>query len=331
MSDRSSSPTRKNSDSSSLLLELAKVFCLKKVSRALINNKPSTKNITDELYNNNNNSPHDLKSFHKYNYPSFNDDEFERLNLEHYLFRFQWQSNFSSPIEQNLLSGGVRVLDVGCGTGTWILDMAREYHPSNIYVGIDVSSILPDENSRLPNTGFIQCDLLNGIPFPDSTFDFVCERFTIYPDLTYSQWKYLFSEMKRVLKPGGYLEIMEYRVDYDNPGPITQNRNDQVLKYLNSKGIDPETTINSIPHMLQSSTSLSDFHKQDKICPIGRWGGEIGLMMLNSYETTQKSLNKRFQPGLTEEETEDMFASIATEFDEYKTQVINFRCYARKK
>jgi hypothetical protein len=48
---------------------------------------------------------------------------------------------------------------------------------------------------------------------------------------------------------------------------------------LNSKGIDPETTINSIPQMLKSSSSLSNFHKQDKICPIGRWGGEIGMMV----------------------------------------------------
>ncbi|PKK62463.1 hypothetical protein RhiirC2_855672 [Rhizophagus irregularis] len=170
------------------------------------------------------NITHDLKSFHKYKFSTFNDEDFERLNLDHYLFRFQ---------------SGVKVLDVGCGTGIWILDMAKEYHPTNIYID--------------------------------------------------SQWKYLFSEIKRVLKPGGYLEIMEYRIGYDNPGPISQNRNDQ-----------------------------------------DRWGGEIGLMMLNSYETSQKALNKRFQPGLTEEETDDILSSIASEFDEYKTQLVNFRCYARK-
>ncbi len=148
-------------------------------------------------------------------------------SLEHCLFRFQWQSNFSSPMEQRLLLGGARILDVGCGKGAWILDVAREYHPSNTYVGIDVLPIFPDESLRLPNTGFIQCDFLYGIPFPDSTFDFVYERFVVYSDLTDSQWKFLFSEMKRVLKPGGYLEIMEYHIGYDNPGPITRIRNAQ--------------------------------------------------------------------------------------------------------
>ena len=52
--------------------------------------------------------------------------------------------------------------------------------------------------------------------------------------------------------------------------------------------------------------------------------------MLSSYENAQKALNKRFQPGLTQEEAEDMFASVADEFDKYKTQIGNFRCFARK-
>ena len=99
--------------------------------------------------------------------------------------------------------------------------------PRILYIGIDILPVFPNEEYRLPNTGFIQCDLLDGIPFPDSTFDFVYERFVIYSDLNDSQWKYLFSEMKRVLKPGGYLEIMEYCVGYENPGPITQARNAQ--------------------------------------------------------------------------------------------------------
>ncbi|RIA89646.1 hypothetical protein C1645_824523 [Glomus cerebriforme] len=82
------------------------------------------------------------------------------------------------------------------------MDMAKEYHPSNTFIGIDILSIFPnDENSHLPNA-----------------------------------------------------EIMEYNVNYYNPGPITLNRNE---------GIDPETTTNLIPQMMQSEQSLLDFNKQD--------------------------------------------------------------------
>jgi hypothetical protein len=123
--------------------------------------------------------------------------------------------------------------------------------------------------------------------------------------------------MKRVLKPGGYLEVMEYRVGYDNPGPITQIRNDQgmlqlrssiymyfthtfdyflllVIKYLNSKGIDPETTISSIPEMMRSELSFSDFNREDRISPIGRWGGEFGSMVIKSKQFNIKKIIRFF-------------------------------------
>ena len=234
-----------NSPSSKLSELLAKAayrMSKKKFLRVLRSNKPSTTtttttsiiNMTDNDRDAEKKALHEFKFLNrgiKYAFPSCKDDEFARLNLEHCFLRFQWQSNFSSPMEQRLLSGGLTILDVGCGSGAWVLDMAREYHPSNTFIGIDRSSNFPDEDTRLPNTGFIGCNLLDGIPFPDSTFDFVCERFVVQFDLTEAQWKYLFSEMKRVLKPGGYLEIMEYRVGYDSPGPMTQARNAQGTVY----------------------------------------------------------------------------------------------------
>ncbi|RIA80892.1 hypothetical protein C1645_837886 [Glomus cerebriforme] len=110
-----------------------------------------------------------------------------------------------SQRNDNTRNGGIKVLDIGCGKGIWILDM------TNTFIGIAILSIFPNENSHLSNTGFIQCNLINEIPFPDSAFDFVFERFIVYSN---------FSNFN-VLKPGDYLEIMEYNVNYYNPGPIT--------------------------------------------------------------------------------------------------------------
>ena len=42
-------------------------------------------------------------------------DEFDRLQMQHYLSRYIWQSNFSAPVHELLSNGGedIRVLDVG--------------------------------------------------------------------------------------------------------------------------------------------------------------------------------------------------------------------------
>jgi hypothetical protein len=45
--------------------------------------------------------------------------------------------------------------------------------------------------------------------------------------------------------------------------------------------------------------------------------------MLNSYETSRKALNRNFKSGLTEKEV--------NEFDDYKTKIGSFRCFAQKK
>ncbi|CAG8475987.1 18193_t:CDS:2 [Gigaspora margarita] len=109
-----------------------------------------------------------------YSLDDLENDNFNLLNIGHYMCRYQWQGNFSSPINENLING-IRVLDIGCGAGSWILDMAAQY-PSSTFLGLDKLDLFPSSDKRFPNTGFIQANVLDGIPFPDNTFDFVCER-----------------------------------------------------------------------------------------------------------------------------------------------------------
>src|SRR6266542_435008 len=41
------------------------------------------------------------------------DDECDRLHMQHFVFRYAWQSNFASPIEEILKNGDVKILDSG--------------------------------------------------------------------------------------------------------------------------------------------------------------------------------------------------------------------------
>lgn len=75
------------------------------------------------------------------------------------------------------------------------------------FIGIDISPIYPTE-IKPSNVTFQKVNVIEGLPFPDNHFDFVYQRF-LTMSLTSSQIEgTLINELVRVLKPGGWLEIM---------------------------------------------------------------------------------------------------------------------------
>lgn len=82
--------------------------------------------------------------------------------------------NFSAPVEE-LLEKGIKVLDVGCGSGRWILEMARDF-PNSTFIGVDVSNVFPSPDKIPSNASFVEGNVLHGLPFADDTFDYVYQR-----------------------------------------------------------------------------------------------------------------------------------------------------------
>lgn len=96
---------------------------------------------------------------------------------------------------------GVKILDVGCGTGVVAITAARQ--GANVW-GLDLSPKLlahAKENSDIAETTieFIEGDAEN-IPYPDSTFDIVLSQFG---HMFAPRPEVAISEMLRVLKPQG--------------------------------------------------------------------------------------------------------------------------------
>lgn len=91
-----------------------------------------------------------------------------------------------------------RVLDIACGNGTWILEMATEF-PRSQFFGIDFLVNYPTTIKPL-NTFFSQHDVLDpkGLPFPDNYFDYVFMR-QVYTCFSESDWtvKYSFFLLER--------------------------------------------------------------------------------------------------------------------------------------
>ncbi len=101
------------------------------------------------------------------------------------------------------------ILDIGCGPGEWVLDIARK-HPGCQVTGLDISQRMIDYAStctyvhRLTNTHFIQGDACKPLPFPDLSFDMIHSRF-ITSFLVTPVWPIFLLECYRLLRPGGVI------------------------------------------------------------------------------------------------------------------------------
>lgn len=62
-------------------------------------------------------------------------DESDRLNTQHNIIRYVLRRVFLSPV-----TDPKRVLDVGCGTGMWMKEVAREF-PKATLIGVDIADM----------------------------------------------------------------------------------------------------------------------------------------------------------------------------------------------
>ncbi|KAJ3028658.1 hypothetical protein HDV00_010105, partial [Rhizophlyctis rosea] len=134
------------------------------------------------------------------------DEEMDRLTMQHYCIRQLFQSNFSAPVAGVLRSGG-KVLDLGCGSGIWGMEVGSDF-PKSTITGLDISPVQPS-TIKPKNVTFLEGDITSlPLPFGDNTFAFVHMRLLV-AGLRKEFYPVLIDEMVRILRPGGYIELME--------------------------------------------------------------------------------------------------------------------------
>ncbi|EJT70772.1 hypothetical protein GGTG_11795 [Gaeumannomyces tritici R3-111a-1] len=109
-----------------------------------------------------------------------------------------------------ITSPTLKVADVGCGTGIWLLDVAKTLPPTCQLVGYDKSaSALPPAQGLPPNVTFHVHDMLH--PFPESelgTYDVVAVRF-VSSASTRAEWARAARNLATLLRPGGWLQWID--------------------------------------------------------------------------------------------------------------------------
>jgi ubiquinone/menaquinone biosynthesis C-methylase UbiE len=137
-----------------------------------------------------------------------------------------------------------RILDAGCGTGRWLVEMATEF-PSAEVVGGDV--VRPDSLAPMlaplaalaAQVAFVEADLRQRLPFPDASFDCAHMRL-MHGALLPGQYLFALRELVRVTRPEGWVECVEPGETLYQPGPAYQVLLQWSADLLRSRGLDPD-------------------------------------------------------------------------------------------
>ncbi|NUO41531.1 MAG: class I SAM-dependent methyltransferase [Streptomyces sp.] len=134
------------------------------------------------------------------------------------------------PLEEVLVEGlptaaGGRVLDVGCGTGSTTVAVARRLGPEGRCVGVDISEpMIGAARDRAAEAGvpasFVVADAADH-PFEPATFDAVVSRLGV---MFFDDSVRAFTHLRRAARDGAGLRFVAWRGPEENPFMTTAER-----------------------------------------------------------------------------------------------------------
>nr|CAG8459732.1 13401_t:CDS:2 [Entrophospora candida] len=268
-------------------------------------------------------------------YLSSDENELARLQTFHFFTKESWRNLFTAPIEDLLLNS------------TWTMDMATTYTKPS-YIGIDKLPLFPTEIK--PNhVEFKLVDVLEGLPFEDNTFDFVYMEHMKF-HLREDDYLDLLNEIIRVVKPGGWMEILEFDKEFLDSGPIDSSIHQEIKKAIYEKykiNFDLFPKIKSALKQMQQDGNIQYINDFENKLVIGKWGGKIGEVFLQGYKTYLINFKDLFTElilscdnnsnsfseikSMFENNYEKLLEIIVNEFNQCNAYCYNFKIIAQKK
>jgi ubiquinone/menaquinone biosynthesis C-methylase UbiE len=164
-----------------------------------------------------------------------------------------------------------RVLDIGCGTGGWLIEAAKTYPTMIKLYGVDTSGTMLEyarkqaEASGVqgrfeaggadagPRIEFVVMDALRMLEFPTHFFDLVNMRFAQGWIRTW-EWPKLLQEAQRVSKPGGVIRFTEVDVGAESSSPALNRLYDLTVQAAHRAGYyftpDSDSVITHLPGLM---------------------------------------------------------------------------------
>jgi SAM-dependent methyltransferase len=168
-------------------------------------------------------------------------------------------------------------LDIGCGTGAWVLDFAAKYQSCHV-TGQDLSAIQPRDPPS--NVDFCVGDFMNDWDY-DQAFDFIHSRAV---STAVKSWPTLIDHCFENLKPGGWVGFDEFRLpaisddDTMRLEPAFEKWCDGFVEATHKTGTKMSLILD-VPDMLQARGFINVEVIHTK-WPLGRWakGEELKRM-----------------------------------------------------
>ncbi len=127
-----------------------------------------------------------------------------------------------------------KILDMGCGTGGWLIEVAKAYPAMSLLAGADVSSRMiayareqAATQQVTDRVKFYTMDALRMLEFPDHFFDLVNQRLALSFMRTWD-WPKLLGEFQRITRPGGVIRLTE--VDMVESTSVALTRREELLQ-----------------------------------------------------------------------------------------------------
>ncbi|KAF9923397.1 hypothetical protein FBU30_006553 [Linnemannia zychae] len=215
-----------------------------------------------------------------------------------------------------------KAIDIYCASGDWAMDMAIKYPRTLVYA---LDSML--DTSHLPLRIPENCKFrIRDARDQEGEFDLVHQRLGAFRT-PIQEWTPHFAEMRRLTRPGGWIQMAESDGMIVRAGLETAKVNRWVEQAALSSGLNPPQLMGALmPTVL--GAGLINVECYDYSIPLGDWAGLRGQVAMKSYLEMVDSLREeiidmnRLEEGLFEETIELMKMECQEEKAELIMRVI---------
>ncbi|HEY7418392.1 MAG TPA: class I SAM-dependent methyltransferase [Ktedonobacteraceae bacterium] len=153
-----------------------------------------------------------------------------------------------------------RILDIGCGTGGWLIETAKTYPDVIQLCGVDINSKMlnyaraqAEANQVSDRIEFHVMDALHTLEFPIHFFDLVNMRLAQSWIRTW-EWSKVLREAQRICKPGGVIRFTEFDFAVKTNSPALNSHYDLAIQAFYRAGHyftqDSDAIITHLPRLM---------------------------------------------------------------------------------